>query len=369
MNLNTILGRYLSKQIVVTFLLVLTTIMAIIMMFDVIEALRRISGREDVGMSYVAKYALTRLPQTVDKVLPFIMMVAGMITFWRVSKSNEYVIIRSTGVSIWGFLTPVLFAVFLVGVVNVAFVNPISSKMYELHETIKYRFATRNPNAVLFSSRGLWIREAAKDNKVLVIQAKSLRQEEGQTLSMRDVSILEMDRNSQIMRRIEALVGELKENTFSLRGVKVFESGQQTKNLPEISYQTSIDIQRIKENFIDPDAISVWDLPDTIHFYETAGFSAGRHQMRYLSLLASPFLLMAMVLVSALFALRPNMRQGGVMFMIVAGITTGFVVYFSSQVVYAFGINGYIPVWFAVWSPIMVVALLGVTAMLHMEES
>lgn len=368
MNPNTILGRYLAKQIVVTFLLVLLTIMAIIMMFDVIEALRRISGRADVGMSYVAKYALTRLPQTVDKVLPFVMMVAAMITFWRVSKNNEYVIIRSAGISVWGFLAPVLLAVFMVGVINVAFFNPVSSKLYELHETIKYRFATRNPKAMLFSSKGLWIREAADDNKVLVIQAKSLRQEQGEVLSMRDISILEMDRNSQILRRVEGLVGELDGNTFKLRGVKVFEGGKETKTLPEIDYETNINIQRIKENFIDPDAISVWDLPGTISFYESSGFSAQRHHMRYLSLLASPFLLVAMVLIAAIFALKANVRQGGVMFMIVAGITTGFVVYFSSQLVYAFGINGYIPVWFAVWSPTLVVALLGVTAMLHLEE-
>lgn len=368
MKFNSILGRYLSKQIIVIFLLVLVTIMGIIMMFDAIEALRRISGRDDTGMSYVVKYTLTRLPQTIDKVLPFVMMVAAMIMFWRVSKNNEYVIIRAAGVSVWGFLAPVLTAVFIVGVINVALINPISSKMYELHETIKYRFATRNPQAMLFSSKGLWIREAAADDKVLVIQAKSLRQEEGELLSMRDVSILEMDRNSQILRRVEALVGELKDNKFKLRGVKVFASGEETKNLSEIEYNTSIDLQRIKENFIDPDAISVWDLPATINFYESSGFSAQRHRMRYLSLIASPFLLMAMALVAAIFALKANMRQGGVMFMIVAGITTGFIVYFSSQLVYAFGINGYIPVWFAVWAPTLVVALLGVTVMLHLEE-
>ncbi len=368
MRLNSILGRYLSKQIVVIFLLVLVTIMGIIMMFDAIEALRRISGREDVGISYVVEYVITRLPQTVDKVLPFVMLVAAMIAFWRVSKNNEYVIIRSAGVSVWGFLTPVLLSVFIVGVVNVAFVNPISSKMYELHETIKYRFVTRNPNAMLFSSKGLWIREAIGDDKVLVIQAKSLRQEEGEILSMRDVSILEMDRNSQIIRRVEGLIGELNENMFRLRGVKIYASGEATKTLSMTEYETSIDLQRIKENFIDPDAISVWELPDTIRFYESSGFSAQRHRMRYLSLLASPFLLMAMVLVASIFALKANMRQGGVMFMIVAGITTGFVVYFSSQVVYAFGINGYIPVWLAVWTPTLVVGLLGVTVMLHMEE-
>jgi lipopolysaccharide export system permease protein len=195
-----------------------------------------------------------------------------------------------------------------------------------------------------------------------------LHQEAGETLSMKDVSILEMDRESQILRRVEALLGELRGKTFKLRGVKIFESGEKTRDLDEISYQTTIDLQRIRENFIDPDAISVWDLPDTIRFYESSGFSAGRHRMRYFSLLISPFLLMAMVLIAALFALKPNMRQGGVMFMIVAGIVTGFVVYFSSQLVYAFGINGYIPIWFAVCTPTLVVALLGITMMIHLEE-
>lgn len=368
MKFNSILGRYLSKQVIYTFLMVLITIMGIIMMFDSIEALRRISGRDDTGMSYVVKYALTKLPETIDKVLPFVMMVASMITFWKVSKSNEYVIIRSSGVSVWGFLYPVLLTVFVVGVINVALINPISSKMYEMHATLKYRFITRDPTAMLFSSKGLWLREAEGKDKVLVVQAKSLRQEKNDVLSMRDISILEMDHTNQILRRIDGLVGELNKNSFKLRGVHIYKTGQKTQSLQSYQYKTSITLQRIKENFVDPDAISFWALPDTIHFYESSGFKASRHQMRYLSLWASPFLLVAMVLISALFSLTPSVRQGGVMFMIVMGVSIGFMVYFSSQLIYAFGINGYIPVWLAVWSPTIIVTLLGVTFMLIKEE-
>ena len=348
--------------------MVLLTIMGIIMMFDSIEALRRISGRDDTGMSYVVKYALTKLPETIDKILPFVMMVAAMITFWKVSKNNEYVIIRASGVSAWGFLRPVLIAVFLVGIFNVALFNPISAKMYEMHATLKYRFITRDPTAMLFSSKGLWIREAEGPDKVLVVQAKSLRQEDAKTLSMRDISILEMDQKGQILRRIDGLVGELHKKNFKLRGVRIFKAGEKTQELPSYEYQTTITMQRIKENFVDPDAISFWDLPNTIHFYESSGFSAARHRMRYLSLWASPFLLVAMVLVSALFSLRPSVRQGGVMFMIVTGVVTGFMVYFSSQLIYAFGLNGYIPVVMAVWSPTVIVMLLAITMLLHQEE-
>ena len=137
MHYNSILGRYFSKQIIVAFFGVLIAISGIIMMFDSIEALRRISGRDDTGMSYVVKYAITKLPETIDKILPFVMMVAAMMTFWRASKNNEYVIVRSAGVSAWGFLKPVLLTVFLVGVLNIALFNPISSKSDFLYVSVK----------------------------------------------------------------------------------------------------------------------------------------------------------------------------------------------------------------------------------------
>lgn len=200
MNPNAILGKYLIKQIVINFLAVLLMVMGIVLMFEVIELLRRTSDRTDVDVWFIMQMAVTKLPRTLEMVFPFVMMIAAMITFWRLSKSNEFVIIRAAGVSIWGFLTPVLFAVFTVGVLNITVINPISAQMYEAYETLDYRFKTKNPKAVLFSDKGLWIREAIDENRFLVLQAKSLRQE-GKNLLLRDVDILEMDRNSQILKR------------------------------------------------------------------------------------------------------------------------------------------------------------------------
>ena len=141
--------------------------------------------------------------------------------------------------------------------------------MYEAYETLDYRFKTKNPKAVLFSDKGLWIREAIDENRFLVLQAKSLRQE-GKNLLLRDVDILEMDRNSQILKRVEAFAAVLENKEFELKDVKVFEAGKPTLNLNNVKYQTTLTAERIKENFVDPEAISFWDLPGTIKFYENA---------------------------------------------------------------------------------------------------
>jgi len=75
-----------------------------------------------------------------------------------------------------------------------------------------------------------------------------------------------------------------------------------------------------------------------------------------------------MVLVAAVFALRPNNRRGGVMYLIVGGITTGFLVYFMTQLVYAFGINGFVPIFLAVSTPFLITTLISVSLLLHLED-
>ncbi len=367
MKPTSILGRYLTKQILLNFLAVLLMILSVIMLFEVVELLRRASGREDVSFWFVLELAITKMPKTIEMVFPFVVMIAAMATFWKLSKSNEFVIMRAAGVSIWGFLLPVMTAIFMIGVVNVALVNPMAADLYDWYETLEYRFKTHNPKAVLFSDQGLWIREALDENNVMVLQAKSLRQE-NEELFLRNVTILEMNRKSQPGRRLEAFAGVLRSGYFELKDVRIFEAGLPTKVLNSLKYDTTLDADRIKENFAAPESISFWDLPDTIRFYERSGFSTLRLRLRYLSLLVSPFLLCSMVLVAAVFALRPNMRGGGIMFLIVGGITTGFILYFLTQLVYAFGVNGFIPVGLTVVTPALITALIAVSILLHLED-
>jgi lipopolysaccharide export system permease protein len=361
MNFFSILGRYVNRQFLGNFFMVLFAVIGIIFLFDSIGSLRKVSGRDDVSLLF------TRITRTVEIVLPFVLMVAAMITFWRLSKDNEFVIMRSTGVSMFGFLRPLLMAAFLLGLANIMLFNPLAAKLYEWHEVLSYRLTTRDHNAVLFSSKGLWIREAVEDNKVLLIQAKSLRQE-GKNLWMKDVSITELDKNSQIIRGYEAYFATLEGKIFHLRDVKVLEGGKSVEKMPDYAYKTNIDMQRIKENFVEPDAISFWQLPDTISFYEKAGFSARRHLMRYLNLWVSPFLLMGMLMVAAIFMLQNTMRGSAILMKVVLSIVIGFSVYFSSQVVYALGVNGYVPIWLAVAAPTLIVILVSSSMLIMADE-
>lgn len=369
MNFFAILSRYINRQLLANFFIVFFAILGIIMMFDSIEALRRVAGRDDLSFAFTVQYAVSRITKTVEIVIPFVLMVSAMITFWRLSKSNEFVIIRSTGVSIFGFLRPLMIVTFILGIANITLFNPIAAKMFEWHEVLSYRMQTRNPNAVLFSSKGLWIREAVSDDKTLLIQARTLRQDEDGTVWMRDVSITELNKSTQITKSYEAYFATLDNNILHLKDVKVLVGGESVQNLSDYAYETTINVQRIKENFIEPEAISFWRLPDTIRFYEKSGFSARQHWMRYLNLLISPFLLVGMLMLAAVFMLQNTLRGSSVMLRVVISIITGFTFYFSSQVVYAFGLNGYIPIWLAVSAPTLMILFISISLLIQSDEA
>ncbi|MBQ8465206.1 MAG: LptF/LptG family permease [Alphaproteobacteria bacterium] len=368
MNPNSLLGRYLMKRLIFTFLGVLVISLGIIFIFEMIELLRRAAYTPEISFWFLVKMGISKLPQTLDMIFPFVIMIAAMITFWHISKTNEYVIMRAAGVSIWGFLVPILTATFLIGIINITTINPISAKLYDQYERLNLKFKVKDVNTVLYTDKGLWARESLDNGNIMIIQSKVVMQEK-KDLLLREVSVIELDKTSRIIKSTEAFAATLnKKHRMELKSAQVYIPGQSTQKFDNLTYQTHLTPKRIKETFANPEAISFWNLPGTIEFYEKSGFSVLKHRLHYLSLLASPFLLMSMILVAAVFALRANMRQGGVLYLIVSGIIVGFLVYFMSQIIYAFGLNGYLPAIMAVWTPTVITACLSISILIQQEE-
>ena len=139
------------------------------------------------------------------------------------------------------------------------------------------------------------------------------------------------------------------------------------EHLTEYWLETDLTLTRIQDNFASPDTMSFWKLSDFIDTLEEAGFSAIRHRLQWHSLLATPLLMCAMVLIAATFSLR-HTRRGGTTFVIASGVFTGFVLYFFSDVVFALGLSDSIPVTLAAWAPSGVASMLGLAMLLHLED-
>ena len=309
MRLSPLLSVYIGRHFLRLFLVALGTMMGLVLLFDIIELLRRSASHGDASFETIVELALLKLPNMVELILPFAVMVGAMASLWNLTKSRELVIARSSGVSVWQFLTPLLAVALALGVINVTSFNPLAAALYQRYEQLEDQIALRGAdNPLLVGESGLWLRETHQDGQI-VVHAGAVRQER-YVLKMRDVSVFFTDEMGHFVYRVDGAIGELRDGAIHLSGARVMRPGQPVQRQDAYSILTELTLARIQDNFASPETISFWDLPGFIRFFESAGFSASRQRLYFQSLLSSPFLLCAMVLAASAFSLSPNVRSG-----------------------------------------------------------
>lgn len=339
----------------------------VVLLFETIEMLRRAGPENDIDLWTVMAMAALKSPYTLHLAMPFVVMVAAMLTFWRLTRSSELVVARSVGVSVWRILAPPVLLSLLLGVLEVTAVNPLSSAMFSLYERMEQRELDGDDTPMSLSESGLWLREL-RDGEQVLVHADNVRQAPRGGLRLETVSILVFGAGDEYRYRLDGREALLEEGVVRLIDAWMFRPGEPARHLESLDHPTSLTVNKIQDKFADPQNLSFWELPGFIDFYESAGFSAQRQRMYWHTLLAQPLVLCAMTLLAAAFMLHHNLRGVGVTLRVAGGVGVGFVYYATSKVVYVFGASAALPLLLAAWSPPIVAALIGLTALLHLEE-
>jgi lipopolysaccharide export system permease protein len=367
MYLSPLLSLYIGRHFLKTFAAALGSMAGLVLLFDVIELLRRSAAHSGMGFDIIFELALLKLPQMVELILPFAVMIGAMVSLWSLTRSRELVVARSSGVSVWQFLAPIVGVALIIGALNVTSFNPLSAALYQRFERLQDQLALHgSDNPLMVGENGLWLRESHGEQQ-MVVHAGAVRQEK-LVLKMRDVSIFFTDTKGQFLYRVDGALGELRQGEIQLSEARIVRPGQPVVHKDTASFPTELTLARIQDNFASPETISFWDLPGFIRFFESAGFSASRQRLYFQSLLASPLLLCGMVLVAAVFSLTPNLRSGGTLFRVAAAAAAGFILYFFTKVVYTLGLSATLPVGMAAWTPPVVTGLASIGALFHLED-
>ncbi|MFH1158698.1 MAG: LPS export ABC transporter permease LptG [Pseudomonadota bacterium] len=359
---SSTLFRYISRQFLASFIVLMTSLLGILLLFDVIEMLRRAAAQPDVPLGLILSMSLMKLPTLGQSILPMVILFTAIHTCWKLNKTSELVVIRSFGLSVWQFLSPMLLCALLIGIFSTAVVNPVSSIFLSKHNRLDnlHFQGARDPVAV--SKTGIWLRQPSEQGYAL-IHSESFDKKQWQ---LNNVTILFFDDANAFLSRMDSPVAYLREGYWEIRQPLVSDrNGSRRFDIQKL--QTELTAQKIEESFADPETISFWNIPEYIRIMEETGFPATRLYVHFHTLLAQPFFFIAMVLLAATFSLHPP-RFGGGASMIVLGIAAGFFIFFMESMLQAFGISQKIPAHLAAWSPSIIGLLLGVTALLHLED-
>lgn len=363
MRASATLSTYIGRQFLFWFMCAILALVAIIALFDLVELFRRTASRESVSLATVVGMALLRMPHMAEKAIPFAILFGAMLTFGRLNRNHEIVVVRAAGVSVWQFLLPVVVLAVLIGAFKVVAFNPFSAAMLLRYEQLEAKHIRGKSSLAAVSDEGIWLRQTT-DTGHYILHARSVSPRD---MRLDGVIIFMMQNQDTFVGRIDAPVAKLRDGYWALDTARMTGPYGPPRDLKQHKVDTDLTPENIQDSFAPPETMSFWALPNFIAVLEAAGFSALRHRMYWHTQLASPLLLCAMILLAATFSLR-HVRRGGASLLMAGGILTGFLLYFLSDVVAALGVSARIPVVLAAWSPAVVSMLFGATMLFHLED-
>lgn len=362
MNQPLTISRYLGWQYLLWFLLFLGALTGVIFLFEVAELLRRAAEKPEATFGVVLSMGFYKLPDTIEKILPFVVLFSGMFTFWRLTRSQELIIARASGLSAWQFLTPAMLVTLGFSIIYIGLINPLGALMNAKYLELEERVLDRRSSLEL-TEAGLWLRQQdAGHNYLLHADQVTL-----QPLTLKPLIAFVYDKNNRYQGRIDAAEAKLHGKEWHIARAYINWQDQPAESRESMTLPTNLSLDKIQDSLAPPNTISFWELPTFARALKTIGLPATRHELAFQSMLARPIYLCGMVLFAAAFALRLN-RRGGILNAMMAGVLVGSTLFALNNVVTALGANQTLPILLAGWAIPLAALAAGNAALLYLEE-
>jgi len=362
MKIFSILSRYISRSFFLNFGVVVLCLFTIIVLFDFAELQRR-AGSKNISFALKLNMVLLRAPHFLEQVLPFLIFAAALFTFWKLNRSNELLVFRASGISIWRLILPLYFTALMIGLVDLTAFNPLSSAMQARFEKLEKRIFSKAHEEIKVSSTGLWLSEKMGRNQAIYRASKI----DLNRLEFQDLNIFIMSPQNTFIERIDAKTAQIQGNKLELEGGWETLAGKASVPFMRKSIVTSLDGEKIRNMKEGRDTFSFWQLPSYIVLLESSGLQSIKQKMYWHYLFSSAFWGAMMILLAAAFSCRPH-RQGKATLLIFIGVLSGFFLYFFKDVTFALGSSGGLPPLIAAWLPPLLTFMVGAVLIFNQED-
>ena len=365
-----ILYKYFTKELLQFFLYALFSLIILIFFIDVIELFRRSSDKvgvthlKDAGFYSVIGMAGLKIPNNIEKILPFAILIGSISCFNQWRKKNYYIISRTFGISLWKITSPALISFFIIGLISIILLNPLSAifnKKYNALQTLY--FGQKDFKTFTFDTKGFWIKETSM-SKQLIINASKI---DDINNTLHNVNVFVFDKNKKFQQRLSANKARFSQNTLNLYRVDMISRTNTFKNIKKYTFPVKSKSSDFNVAINKPETIFILDLPSYIFKMKKYGLNTSKHLLHFFRLVCQPFLIISMILLSASLMLRSSERK------VETGIVSitlilGFSLYFIGDFIFALGSSEKLPPLLSGFGPTLIGLFSGCYLMSDIDE-
>ena len=355
----SIIYKYLTREILRYFGMVLAMVVGIYMAVDFFEKIDDfIEARLPFSMAWF--YFTFKIPLIISQIIPVCILLAVLIVFGLMSKNNEIVALKSSGVSIYYLLKPVLLMGLLFSIL-LFFLSEVIVPVTMGKANIIWLKDVRKESAVIAKEKDIWI----KGNRSIT----HIKYYNPEAKAIFGITINDFYEDFRIMKRIDAQKGVFKQGKWFLHEVM-------EQHFNKEDGDTSITFYEEKEkklDFLPEDLERVIKKSEEMNFkelfsyvkkVEAEGYDATTYRVDLQAKIAFPFVCIIMCIIGTGIAVKAKES-------LPVSIAYGLGVAFLYWVLYSFCVSlGYgemLAPGIAAWAANLIFLCLGVFTLLNAE--
>jgi lipopolysaccharide export system permease protein len=327
------------------FAVTLAILSLVYLTIEFLEKIRKFSER-DADFLLVLQYLLYKLPRILFDITPLAVLIATFLTLGMLSRNNEIIAFKSSGISLLKLTAPLLlFGAFLSGALfflNGTLVPSTYKKAKMIQET---QIEKKSTDGKMVQNR-FWLR---LDSRTLF----NIELAEPNRMKMHGVKIYYLGNDFSLPETVEAEALTYTEGNWVLsKGIRrKFQSDGtiQIKRFDEQIIPINKKPRDFKQMVVQPEEMTYERLQAYIDQLSADGFDATRYRVDLLGRQAFPFINFMMVLVGIPFALHDR-RSTGVARGAAISLFLGLCYYLVFSVTISLGHVNALSPWLSAWA-------------------
>jgi lipopolysaccharide export system permease protein len=361
-----IITKYLAKEFLKIFFLVILSVFILIFIVDFLEFSSNIQ-RYSIPPIDSIKIILYRVPLMLETFLQFIILLSINFTLTKMSTKSELTILYASGYSTWKILKIYSIIVFGIGSFVVLFSNLLSSNLYRQSKVIENTY-TKNRNEYFIElNNGLWFKQIDEKNNNIIIRAGKVYLD---NLTFEDIIIIFNDKDKFEKRyNVEKMV--LTDGFWILYNVNIVKKNEkivfEKKNILPTQLSKKFVRQQIQNRYEDVNLIPFFSLNKLIKEFKSIGLDSHRFIIKKHSFILTPFMYTLMIMVGILFS-DNNQRSSKYSYNTLCTVIIGICVFIVQNILFDLASVDKINIIFSTWGNFLFISIIICTLLIKKIE-
>ena len=351
--------KFFSLIFFKSLLYVISIMYSLVFILNLLTELEFFKGIE-VNIEFLILLSILNSPSMIFEMLPFIFLITAQLFFIKLFNNNEIEIFKHSGLKNSNILMIFSLITITVGIIITIIFYNFSATFKNFYLEKKIRYTTDEKYLAVITKNGLWIKDEINE-KIYMINSAQIEN----NLLINNF-ITEFDKNYKVIRNLKSDKINIQSKEWLLNDVTIYyKNDYEIKKILKI--ETNFDYKRIQSLYSNLSSLSIFRLIELRKNYKKLNYSLTEVDLQLLKIIIYPLYLLLISIFASLIMFKIK-RLHNTTFKISLGFFFSVIIYYINNFFMVMGSTERISLFFAIFTPLILLALVNSIMMNKVNE-